>query len=194
MSGSRTKQREYRQVIFGVRGSEHVKVVTKVMPFPVGIPADVAVRLVIDPVALTVPDALFQAVAGTGLTLSCTSIDRCSITGNSQVIQVNKSLIAGSIQEQGFENFKQACSWIELFGRFYFESGQEVIGGDFLYRWSLVSFFCQVFLAFAWAGGQEQRCYRCPKATDGRKNHRKYLCQAYPQPRTLTGWHGDSSA
>lgn len=83
MSGSRTKQREYRQVIFGVKGREHVKVVTKVMPFPVGIPADVAVGLVIDSVALTVPDALFQAVAGTGLTLPCTSIDRCSITGNS---------------------------------------------------------------------------------------------------------------
>ena len=82
MSGSRTKQREYRQVIFGVRGSEHVKIVTKVMPFPVGIPADAAVGLVVDPVALTVPDALFQAVAGAGLTLSCTSIDRCPIAGD----------------------------------------------------------------------------------------------------------------
>ena len=97
MSGSRAKQREYWQVISGVRGSEHVKVVTKVMPFPVGIPADVAVGLVIDSAAFTVPNALFQAVAGTGPTLSCTSIDRCSITGNSQVIQVNKSLIYGSI-------------------------------------------------------------------------------------------------
>jgi hypothetical protein len=74
MSGSRAKQREYRQVIFGVRGSEHVKVVTKVMPFPVGIPADVAVGLAIDSAALTVADALFQAAAGTGLTLSGASI------------------------------------------------------------------------------------------------------------------------
>lgn len=145
MSGSRTKQREYRQVIFGVRGSEHVKVVTKVMPFPVGIPADVAVGLVVDPVALTVPDALFQAVAGAGLTLSCTSIDRCPIAGDSQVIQVNKPLIDGSIQELGFEDFKQACSWVELFGRFYFESGQEVIDGDFLYRWSLFPLFVRLF-------------------------------------------------
>ena len=134
MSGSRTKQREYRQIIFGVRGSEHVKVVTKVMPLPVGIPADVAVGLVIDSVALTVPNALFQAVTGAGLTLSCTSIDRCSIAGDSQGIKVNKPLIDGSIQELGFENLKQACSRIELFGRFYFKSGQEVIDGDFLYR------------------------------------------------------------
>lgn len=145
MSGSRSKQREYRQVIFGVRGSERVKVVTKVMPFPVGIPANVAVGLVIDSAAFTVPDALFQAVAGTGLTLSCTSIDRCSITGNSQVIQVNKSLIDGSIQELGFENLKQASGRIELFGRFYFESVQEVIDGDFLYRWSLLPFFVRLF-------------------------------------------------
>lgn len=145
MSGSRTKQREYRQAIFGVRGGEHVKAVTKVMPFPVGIPADVAVGLVIDSVAFTVPNALFQAVAGTGLTLSCTSIDRCSITRNSQIIQINKSLIDGSIQEPGFENLKQACSWIELFGRFYFESVQEVIDGDFLYRWSLFPFFVRLF-------------------------------------------------
>ncbi len=145
MSGSRSKQREYRQVIFGVRGSERVKVVTKVMPFPVGIPANVAVGLVIDSAAFTVPDALFQAVAGTGLTLSCTSIERCSITGNSQVIQVNKSLIDGSIQELGFENLKQASGRIELFGRFYFESVQEVIDGDFLYRWSLLPFFVRLF-------------------------------------------------
>ncbi len=108
-------------------------------------PADVAVGLVIDPVALTVPDALFQTVAGAGLTLSCTDIDRCSITGNSQVIQVNKPLIDGSIQELGFENLKQACSWMELFGRFYFESVQEVIDGDFLYRWSLFPFFVRLF-------------------------------------------------
>ena len=145
MSGSRTKQREYRQVIFGVRGSEHVKVVTKVMPFPVGIPADVAVGLVVDPVALTVPDALFQAVAGAGLTLSCTSIDRCPIAGDSQVIQVNKPLIDGSIQELGFEDFKQACSWVELFGRFCFESGQEATDGDFLCRWSLLPFLSGFF-------------------------------------------------
>lgn len=83
MSGSGTKQREYRQVIFGVRGSEHVKAVTKVIPFPVGIPADVAVRLVVDTVTLTIPDALFQTVAGAGLTLSGAGIDRRSITGDS---------------------------------------------------------------------------------------------------------------
>ena len=82
MSGSRAKQREYWQVIFGVRGSEHVKAVTKVIPFPVGIPADVAVGLVIDSVALTVPDALLQAVAGAGLTLSGAGIDRRSIAGD----------------------------------------------------------------------------------------------------------------
>ena len=145
MSGSRAKQGEYRQVIFGVRGSEDVKAVTKVMPFPVGIPADVAVGLVIDSVALTVPDALFQTVAGAGLTLSCTSMDRCPIAGDSQVIQVNKPLIDGSIQELGFEDFKQACSWVELFGRFYFESGQEVIDGDFLYRRGLFPLFVRLF-------------------------------------------------
>ena len=145
MSGSRAKQREYWQVISGVRGSEHVKVVTKVMPFPVGIPANVAVGLVIDSVAFTVPDAFFQAVACSGLTLSCTSIDRCSITGNSQVIQVNKPLIDGSIQELGFENLKQARSRSELFGRFYSESGQEAIDGNFLYWWSLSPFFVRLF-------------------------------------------------
>ena len=83
MSGGGAEQREYRQVIVGVRGSEHVKVVTKVMSFPVGIPADVAVRLVVDTVKLTIPDALFQTVAGAGLTLSGAGIDRRSITGDS---------------------------------------------------------------------------------------------------------------
>lgn len=124
------------------------------MPLPVGVPADVAVGLVIDSVALTVPDALFQAVAGVGLTLSCTGIDRCSITGNSQVIQVNKPLVDGNSQKLGFENLKQARGWIELFGRFCFESGQEATDGDFLCRWSLLpflsGFFC--FCLGGWAG------------------------------------------
>lgn len=78
------------------------------MPFPVGIPAGVAVRLVVDTVALTVPDALFQTAAGAGLTLPGTGIDRRSVTGNSQVIQVDKPLVDGNIQKLGFENLKQA--------------------------------------------------------------------------------------
>ena len=85
------------------------------MPFPVGIPAGVAVRLVVDTVALTVPDALFQTAAGAGLTLPGTGIDRRSVTGNSQVIQVDKPLVDGNIQKLGFENLKQACGWVELF-------------------------------------------------------------------------------
>lgn len=82
MSRCRPQQREYRQVIFGVRGSEHIEIIAKIMPFPVGIPADVAVRLVVDTVALTVPDALFQTVADAGLALSSAGIDRRSITGD----------------------------------------------------------------------------------------------------------------
>lgn len=106
MSGGWAKQREYWQVVFGVRCSKHVEVVTKVMPFPVGIPANVAVGLVIDSVAHAVPDALFQTVTGAGLTLSGTGIDRCSIPGESEMIQVDQPLADGRIQELRFENFK----------------------------------------------------------------------------------------
>ena len=115
------------------------------MPFPVGIPAGVAVRLVVDTVALTVPDALFQTAAGAGLTLPGTGIDRRSVTGNSQVIQVDKPLVDGNIQKLGFENLKQARGWGEVFGRFCFKSGQEAIDGDFLHRWSLFPFFVRLF-------------------------------------------------
>ena len=110
MPRGETKQREQRQIIFRVRGSEHVEIITEIVPFSVRIPANVAVGLVVDTVALTVPDALFKAVAGAGLTLSGAGIDRRSITGDCEMIQVDKSLVDGNIQELGFKDPESGSS------------------------------------------------------------------------------------
>lgn len=150
MSGGGAKQRKKRQVIFGIRGSEHIEIITEIMPFSVRIPANVAVGLVVDTVALTVPDALFKAVAGAGLTLSGAGIDRRSITGDCEMIQVDKSLVDGNIQELGFKDLKQSGSRMELFWRLYFELGQEVIDSDFFYRRGLFPFFIRLFGLLFW--------------------------------------------
>ena len=53
------------QVIFRIRGSEHIQVIAEVETPPVGIPSDVTVRLAVRTGAFTVPYSFFKAVAGT---------------------------------------------------------------------------------------------------------------------------------
>ena len=64
MPGSGTEEGEYGQVIFRVRGGEHIQVIAEVEPSPVGIPSDVTVGLAVDTVTFTVPNSFFEAVTG----------------------------------------------------------------------------------------------------------------------------------
>lgn len=67
MTGSGAKERENRQGVFRIRGSEHVPIIAEIPALSVGVPTDVTVRLAIDTVALAVPDAIFETVTGTFL-------------------------------------------------------------------------------------------------------------------------------
>lgn len=64
MPGSRTKEWEHREVVSRVRSCEGIKIIAKVIAVPLGIPADITIRLDVDPVAFAVTDSVLQAVTG----------------------------------------------------------------------------------------------------------------------------------
>ena len=90
MSGSRPQEREHREIAFRIGGSEHVEIISEIVTVSVGIPADVTVRLVINAVAFTVADPFFKAITGAGFSFPCAGINRCSITSDSKIIEVNQ--------------------------------------------------------------------------------------------------------
>ena len=65
MPGSWAKEREDRKVIFGIGGSEYIEIIAKVIAVPMGIPADVTVRLAVDAAAFAVVDPFLKTVAST---------------------------------------------------------------------------------------------------------------------------------
>lgn len=55
-----------------------------------GIPSDVAVGLAVDTVTAAVPDAVFEAVAGTLLTFPGGSVDGGAVPGKGEAAQVDQ--------------------------------------------------------------------------------------------------------
>lgn len=90
MPGSGPQEREDREVAFRIRGREHVQVIAEIPAFPVGIPSDVAVGLAVDTVTAAVPDAVFEAVAGTLLTFPGGSVDGGAVPGKGEAAQVDQ--------------------------------------------------------------------------------------------------------
>ena len=88
-----------------------------------GIPTDVAVRLMVNPAAFAVADPFFQAVASAGFALTCAGINRGPVTGDREVFQVDQSFFNGLIQEQGLEDSKETPGWSEILGRIDLKPG-----------------------------------------------------------------------
>lgn len=107
MPGSRSQEREHRKVGYRIRSSEHVEIISEKVAVPVGIPAYVTIRLMVDTVAFAVVDSLFQAVTGAGLPFPCSGINRSSVTRDGKVPQINQPFIDGFIQELGFKDIKE---------------------------------------------------------------------------------------
>ena len=64
MPGSRTQEWEHWEVVFRVRSCECIEIIAKVIAVSMGIPADLTVRLAVDPVAFTVPDSVLPQRQG----------------------------------------------------------------------------------------------------------------------------------
>ena len=82
MPGSRPQEGKNGKVALRVRSREHVEVVSEIVTVPVGIPTDVAVRLMVEAVAFTVTDPFFQTITGAGLVFPCPGINGGAITGD----------------------------------------------------------------------------------------------------------------
>ena len=134
MPGSRPQERKDRQVAFRIRRCEHVEIISEIVTISVGIPADVAVRLMVESVAFTVTDPFFQAITGTGFPLPCAGINRSTITGDSKVLKINQALINGFIQKLGFKDVKETFHRSEILRRFNFKFCQKFIDGHFFNR------------------------------------------------------------
>ena len=148
MPGGRAERREDRKVVLRVGGSEHIQAIAKVMPLPVGVPADVTVRLAIDAAAFTIVDAFLQAIAGAGLSFPCAGIDWSAIPEEGKAVEVDKPLPDRGIEEAGTEDLRESPCGGEILRRFDPEFCKEIINSYFFDRRGFLPFlrFCRLFL------------------------------------------------
>ena len=107
MSGCRTQQREYREVIFGITCGKHVQIIAEVIAVSVRIPSNITIRLRVFPWAVTIMNPVLQAAAQALFSLLRCCIDRCAITGQGELLQVNQSLLCGREQKKFAEDIKE---------------------------------------------------------------------------------------
>ena len=99
MAGSPFQKRKHREVAVGIGGHIHVEVVTEEIAFSVRVPAPVALWLRIMTFAGAGKASTFLTFAGVLFSLLCGSPDRSAVTGKSQMLRINQSLLNGTIQE-----------------------------------------------------------------------------------------------
>lgn len=141
MSGSWSQKRKDGKIIFRIRGCEHIEVISEIVTSPVRIPTDVAIRLMVNPVAFAVTDSLFQAITSVGFPLASPSVNRNPITGDCEVFQIDQALINIYIQKPGLKNRKETPGWSKVLGRFDLKSIQQVRNRQLVNRIRFLPFF-----------------------------------------------------
>lgn len=99
MPGSPFQKRKYGEITVGIGGHIHVEVVTEKIAFPMRVPSPVAVWLRIMAFAAAGKTAFFLAIADPFFPLLGSSTDRSAVTGKSQMVWVNQSILNRTIQE-----------------------------------------------------------------------------------------------
>ena len=99
MPGSPFQKRKYREIAVGIGGYIHVEVVAEEIAFPMGVPSPAAVRLRIMAFAAAGRTAFFLAIADPFFSLLCSSPDGSAVTGKSQMVWIDQSLLNRTIQE-----------------------------------------------------------------------------------------------
>ncbi len=99
MPGSPFQKRKYREIAVGIGGHIHVEVVTKKIAFPMGVPSPAAVWLRIMAFAAAGRTAVLPAIADPFFSLLRSSTDRSAVTGKSQMVWNDQSLLNRTIQE-----------------------------------------------------------------------------------------------
>ena len=148
MSGSGAKEREYREVIFRIRGSEHIQVIAKVIAFPVGIPAEVTVRLAVKTIAFAVANTIFETFTGTFFPFSGSRIDRSAVTSQGKVHEVDKAFLCGMVKEKGAEDVIKEPAGFHVLWRLLFKPVKKIFYGDLFDRRGLLTFCFRFFRFF----------------------------------------------
>ena len=99
MPGGPFQKWKHREVAVGIGGHIHVEVVTEEIAFPMRVPAPVTVRLGIMAFASAGSAAVFLTIAVPLFALLCGSPDRSTVTGKSQMVWIDQSLLDRTNQE-----------------------------------------------------------------------------------------------
>ncbi len=166
MPGGWAEEREDGQIIFRVRGCEHVQVIDEVETPPVGISSDVTVGLAVDTAAFTVPYPFFKAAAGTFFTLLCGAVNRSAVTGNGKAHEINEAILVGFQEKKIFEYLEKAQARFHILWRCLFKFFEKILGGELFDRRGLLPFFLWLLWFFLWRMnfGREVGIIRKPKA------------------------------
>ena len=139
--GRRTEEWEEGQVVFRVRGCEHVEVIAEVETSPVGIPADVTVGLAVGTGAFTVPDSLFKAAAGSLFPFLRSGINRGAVAGDGKMQEVDEAVAVGFEEEKLLEYLEKPQAGLHILGRILRELIKEVLNRNLFDRRSLLSLY-----------------------------------------------------
>lgn len=144
---------------------------------PVGIPADVTVRLAVDTITLAVLDSLFEAAAGTFLTFLCGNVDRCAVPGKGKAAKVDQPILYRAFNEQPFKDIIKPFTGSHILWRMELELFHELFYSDFLHERSFLTFLIRLFWFFLRRVdrvgkivhiGQPERALEIIKSTDTR--------------------------
>ena len=115
MSGSPFQKRKYGEITVGIGCHIHVEVVTEEVVFPMGVPSPAAVWLRIMAFAVTGRTAFLLTIADPFFSLLRSSADRCAVTGKSQMLRIDQSIVDGTIQELLLIETENKGKWIFRF-------------------------------------------------------------------------------
>ena len=150
MPGSRAKKGEDRQVIFRIRCSEHVQVITEIPAFPVGIPSDVTVGLAVNAVTFTIPDSFFKTAAGALFAFLCGGVNGSAVPGNGKVHEVNEAVPVRFQKKKFFEYLEKTETGFHVLRWFPFKFFKKFLDGGLFNGRCLLPFFLWFLGFFLW--------------------------------------------
>ena len=150
MAGSRIEQRKKRQIIHRIRRGKQIEVVTVVEAASMRIPSNIAVGLGVIPVAFTVGDSQFSAIAQPMLSLLCGGNNGRTVAGKGQRPRVNEAPLYRFLQEQLLKGLEEEGEGLLLRRRLRLELGQQLVNREFLHRNGLFSLLLWLFHLGFW--------------------------------------------
>lgn len=107
MAGSGVEQRKNRQIAERIRGGEQVEAVTVVVAASMRVPADIAVRLGVIAVAVTVGNPQLPAIAQAFLPLPGGGNDGSAVAGKGQSVSVYEAPLDRFLQKQLLKHLEE---------------------------------------------------------------------------------------